>query len=35
MRRINYKSDFDFILHLYSCLVDADGKAALADGKEE
>lgn len=26
MRKINYKSDFDFILRLYSVMVDADGK---------
>lgn len=26
MRKINYKSDFDFILQLYSVMVDADGK---------
>lgn len=34
MRRINYKSDFDFILHLYSCLVDAEGKEVKGSRKE-
>lgn len=34
MKRINYKSDFDFILHLYSCLVDSDGKEVEGSRKE-
>ena len=35
MKRINYKSDFDFILHLYSCLVDSDGKEVEGSRKEQ
>lgn len=34
MKRINYKSDFDFILHLYSCLVGNDGKEVEGSRKE-
>lgn len=34
MKRINYKSDFDFILLLYSCLVDSDGKEVEGSRKE-
>lgn len=34
MTRKNYKDDFDFILHLYSCLMDAGGKEVADERKE-